>query len=139
MLITANDGADKVNGCFDLDSSSSEIISQFIGIAKSHSVYIGKLDSQKPTDPSESSTNEEEIDSSLNIVIAPDKLDMQANMDHSRSQRKQLINAHKESCKALQDSSSLTEIAKEAIQLSKQIGVTTYVMNHLSIEGSLGA
>lgn len=76
-------GADGVNGCFDLDSSGSEIISQFIGIAKSRSVYIGKLDSQKPTNSSESSPNEEEIDSSLNIVIAPNKLDMQANMDQS--------------------------------------------------------
>lgn len=42
MLITANDGADGVNGCFDLDSSGSEIISQFIGTAKSRKIGFAK-------------------------------------------------------------------------------------------------
>ncbi|KAJ8449160.1 hypothetical protein Cgig2_027162 [Carnegiea gigantea] len=115
-----------VNGCFDLDSSSSKTISQPIETAKSHLVYARKFDTQKTTSPSESSTNdEEEINSSFNILIAPNKLDMQVNTDQSRSQRKKMINAHEEpSCNVLQVSPTPTEIVKEVIELDKKIRVT---------------
>ncbi|KAJ8436265.1 LOW QUALITY PROTEIN: hypothetical protein Cgig2_011537 [Carnegiea gigantea] len=98
----ANDGADGVNGCFYLDSSSSKTISQPTGTAKNHPCYIGKFNLQKPTSPSESFTNEEEIDSSLNILIDPNKLGHARQYGQSRSQRKKMINAHEETlCNAL--------------------------------------
>lgn len=60
---------DGVNGCLD----------QPIGNAKSHPIYIRKFYLQKPASPSKSSPNdEEEIDSSTNVLIAPKKLDMQS-------------------------------------------------------------
>ena len=62
-------GVDGVNGCFD----------QPIGAAKSYPIHVRKFYLQKPASPFKSSTNdEEEIDSSTNVLIAPKKLDMQS-------------------------------------------------------------